>query len=130
MVQYVLCIKQHGLRINTYMLYYYICSNCCRVTCVFSRLFMIGLFVHQMQYIKYLLSSLLLTSLIVMHIYSPPVGMMDKLSIAMAFGSASSHSLKILTITFYLDGTCSAVDLQGASFTGHCYDHICTDLLG
>jgi hypothetical protein len=37
-----------------------------------------------MQYIKYLLSSLLLMSLIVMHIYSPPAGMMDKLSIAMA----------------------------------------------
>jgi hypothetical protein len=109
----------------------YTCSICCRVTCVFSRLLTIGLFVHQIQYIKYLLSSLLLMSLIVMHIYSPPVGMMDKLSIAIAFGSASSHSFKILTITFYLDGTCSAVDLQGASFTGHCYyDHICTDLLG
>jgi hypothetical protein len=55
--------------------------------------------------------------------------MMAKLSIPMAFGLASSHSFKILTVTFYLDGSRSLVDLQGASFTGHCCDHIITDLL-
>ncbi|PNX73799.1 hypothetical protein L195_g029705 [Trifolium pratense] len=55
--------------------------------------------------------------------------MMAKLRIAMAFGLASSHSFKNLTVTCYLDGSRSAVDLQGASFTGHCCDHIFTDLL-
>lgn len=108
----------------------YICSICCRVTCVFSRLLTIGLCVHQIQYIKYLLSSLLLMSLIVMHIYSPPVGMMDKLSMLWHLDQLLHIHSRFLQLRFYLDGTCSAVDLQGSSFTGHCYDHICTDLLG
>jgi len=58
-------VPNSRLNINTYMLYVsYVIE-----LLVFGRPFMVGLFVHQMQCIEYLLSSLLMLTLIVLHIH-------------------------------------------------------------